>query len=180
MLNLIFALSFVFQDPSPPAKGWIPLTNLPGWEGYVESVLPSGWVEPVRFRRVGSSVEVPPARPGEPTVAPAAPPGSRVLSVAGGDPFSFIGWLNAQRAARGLPPVGHDPNLSAWAARNSAMGLGHLVRMGRRQNSGIAGDAITVGTMWMTSPAHASAMLDSTITRVGIAVVNGVWTMNAD
>ena len=73
--------------------------------------------------------------------APAATePTAPTASVENGDPYGFLGWLNATRASYGLPAVGHDPNLSGWAAENNnhqaARGMGHFV-MGpaRRQNA---------------------------------------------
>ncbi len=163
MLVLIFAASLVFQDPTP-AKGWIDLTNLPGWQGYGQ-VLSSGWIVPERFRRTDNpAIEVPPARPGVVAAAPAGSPGP---SVGGGDPYGFLGWFNGIRARSGLGPVVWDGNLAAGAARNSEVGFGHFIRTGRRQG-------------WMTSPDHLSAMLDPTVTRAGIAVVRGVWTLDLD
>jgi uncharacterized protein YkwD len=66
--------------------------------------------------------------------------------------------------------------------QQAARGLGHHV-MGpaRRQNSAMAGsDAASVGTMWMNSPGHRSALLDPTITAVGIAAAGAWWTFNAN
>jgi uncharacterized protein YkwD len=101
-----------------------------------------------------------------------------------GDPYGFTGWLNATRAAYGLPAVGHDPNLSNWAAENNnqqaARGMGHFV-MGpaRRQNSAI-GSISNIGSMWMASPAHRAALLDPTIRWIGIAGLGAYWTFNAN
>jgi Cysteine-rich secretory protein family len=100
-----------------------------------------------------------------------------------GDPYGFTAWLNGVRAQNGRGPVGHDPNLSAWASANNgqqqARGMGHHV-MGaaRRQNSGM-GAASTVWQMWMASPAHQAALLDPTITMIGIAASGSYWTFNA-
>jgi Cysteine-rich secretory protein family len=100
-----------------------------------------------------------------------------------GDPYGFTAWLNGVRAQNGRGPVGHDPNLSSWAATNNgqqqARGMGHHV-MGaaRRQNSGM-GAAQTVWQMWMASPAHQAALLDPTITMIGIAASGSYWTFNA-
>jgi hypothetical protein len=101
-----------------------------------------------------------------------------------GDPYGFTGWLNATRAAYGLSPVGHDPNLSSWAAQNNAQqaarGIGHFV-MGpaRRQNSAF-GSVSDIGTMWMSSAAHRAALLDPTIRWIGIAGLGAYWTFNAN
>jgi hypothetical protein len=101
-----------------------------------------------------------------------------------GDPYGFTAWLNSTRAAYGLPAVGHDPNLSSWAAENNnhqaARGLGHYVMgVARRQNSAM-GDFASIGAMWMNSPAHRSALLDPTIRSIGIAGLGAYWTFNAN
>lgn len=107
----------------------------------------------------------------------------QVVQAVAGDPYGFTGWLNATRAAYGLGPVGYDPNLSAWAnannAQQSARGIGHFV-MGpaRRQNSAM-GNYASIGAMWMASPAHRAALLDPTITMIGIAGWGAYWTFNA-
>jgi uncharacterized protein YkwD len=94
----------------------------------------------------------------------------------------FVAWLNATRAAHGLGPVGYDAGLAGLAAANSAAqqsrGLGHYVGGARRQNSGVGPLAAMPG-MWMASGPHRSALLDPTISRVGIAGSGGYWTYNA-
>jgi Cysteine-rich secretory protein family len=123
------------------------------------------------------------ARPvyAEPAPAPAA--AQPVYQYQYGDPYGFTEWLNGVRAQNGRGPVGHDANLSAWASANNgqqlARGMGHHV-MGaaRRQNSGV-GAAGTVWQMWMASPAHQAALLDPTITMIGIAASGSYWTFNA-
>jgi uncharacterized protein YkwD len=105
-------------------------------------------------------------------------------TVPAGDPYGFIGWLNATRASYGLPAVGYDPNLSSWAAVNNshqaARGIGHFV-MGpaRRQNSAMGGFP-GIESMWMASPAHRAALLDPTIRWIGIAGLGAYWTFNAN
>ena len=100
-----------------------------------------------------------------------------------GDPYGFVNWLNATRAQYGLRAVGYDPNLTNWAAQNNAQqnarGMGHFV-MGpaRRQNSAM-GNYASIGAMWMSSPAHRAALLDPTISFVGIAGAGAYWTFNA-
>lgn len=107
---------------------------------------------------------------------PAAPP-------AYGDAYGFTGWLNSIRAQYGLPGVAYDGNLESWAAANnaqqSARGMGHFV-MGpaRRQNSAI-GTAASIGAQWLASPAHRAALLDPSITRIGLAGLGSYWTFNA-
>ena len=101
-----------------------------------------------------------------------------------GDPYGFTNWLNATRAAYGLPAVGHDPNLSSWAAVNNShqasRGMGHFV-MGpaRRQNAAMGGYP-GIESMWMASPAHRAALLDPTIRWIGIAGLGAYWTFNAN
>jgi uncharacterized protein YkwD len=107
-------------------------------------------------------------------VQPAAP---------AGDAYGFTAWLNATRAAYGLPAVGYDPNLEAWGQQNNAQqnarGIGHFV-MGpaRRQNSAM-GHYASIGAMWMASPAHRAALLDPSIRFVGLAGWGAYWTFNA-
>jgi uncharacterized protein YkwD len=99
-----------------------------------------------------------------------------------GDPYGFLSWLNSTRASYGLGAVGYDQNLSNWASMNNsqqmARGLGHFV-MGpaRRQNSAMGGGF--PGAMWMSSPAHRAALLDPTISWIGIAAAGAYWTFNA-
>lgn len=101
-----------------------------------------------------------------------------------GDPYGFTAWLNGIRASYGLGPVSHDPNLSNWAAMNNdqqaARGMGHHV-MGpaRFQNSAMGGFP-GVEAMWMASPAHRAALLDPTISFIGIAGAGAWWTFNAN
>jgi uncharacterized protein YkwD len=119
--------------------------------------------------------------PAAATPAVAAAPAA-VPTVAG-DPYGFVGWLNATRAAYGLSAVGYDANLTNWAAMNNdqqaARGMGHFV-MGpaRRQNSAMGAFA-NIGAMWMNSPAHRAALLDPTISAIGIAGLGAYWTFNA-
>lgn len=102
------------------------------------------------------------------------------------DPYGFILWLNAYRGDRGRPPVVYDAYLAGLAMANCSMGFGHHGPGGfpfghphsRRENVGV-GPGQAVWPMWTTSPAHNDALLDPTIRSVGIAYVNGVWTMNA-
>lgn len=116
--------------------------------------------------------------------AAAAPAVAEVAAASYGDPYGFTAWLNGIRASYGLGPVGYDPNLSNWAAMNNsqqaARGLGHHV-MGpaRRQNSAMGGFP-GIESMWMASPAHRAALLDPTITWIGIAGAGAWWTFNAN
>ena len=100
-----------------------------------------------------------------------------------GDAWGFTAWLNGVRAQYGLPAVGYDGNLEAWASQNNAhqaaRGLGHYV-MGpaRRQNSAMSGGLPSA--MWMASPGHRSALLDPTIRNIGLAFNGNYWTFNAN
>jgi hypothetical protein len=98
--------------------------------------------------------------------------------VAYGDQYGFSEWLNATRARHGLHALVHDAGLSALAAANSSRGFGHHGFNPGRENVGM-GSLQTVESMWMRSPAHASAILDRGARYYGIAHVNGVWTYNA-
>ena len=100
-----------------------------------------------------------------------------------GDPYGFTNWLNSVRSQYGLRAVGYDPNLTNWASVNNqqqaSRGMGHFV-MGpaRRQNCAMGNYAV-VGAMWMASPAHQAALLDPTISYIGIAGYGAYWTFNA-
>ncbi len=100
-----------------------------------------------------------------------------------GDPYGFLSWLNTTRAAYGLPAVGHDPNLSSWAAENNnhqaARGMGHFVMGPARRQNAAFGSYGNIGAMWMNSPAHRAALLDPTIRWMGIAGLGAYWTFNA-
>lgn len=146
---------------------------------------------PVLYQATESTQALPPApaemKPAEPGMnavaveqpAQAAPAQPVYYS----DPYGFTDWLNGVRGTYGLGAVGHDPNLSSWAATNNnhqnAYGMGHHV-MGpaRRQNSGM-GAGGTVFQMWMASPAHRAALLDPSISWIGIAASGAYWTFNA-
>lgn len=99
------------------------------------------------------------------------------------DPYGFTNWLNSTRASYGLPMVVYDASLSGWAASNNASqavhGLGHFVfGPARRQNSGF-GSSATIWPSWLGSPGHASALLDPSITVIGISENGGWWTYSA-
>ncbi len=104
-------------------------------------------------------------------------------AVAYSDPYGFLSWLNATRAAYGLPAVGHDPNLSSWAAENNnhqaARGMGHFVMGPARRQNAAFGSYSSIGAMWMNSPAHRAVLLDPTIRWMGIAGAGAYWTFNA-
>jgi uncharacterized protein YkwD len=143
---------------------------------YQPAQAPQTTVEGAQVIPTSYTVPVAEAAPAQPVqAAPAA-------EYAGSDPYGFLSWLNATRASYGLGAVGYDASLSGWAAMNNnqqmAYGVGHFV-MGpaRRQNS--ATGAGFPGAMWMASPAHRAALLDPTISWIGIAAAGAYWTFNA-
>ena len=103
---------------------------------------------------------------------------------AASDPYGFVSWLNSTRASYGLAAVGHDPNLSNWAAMNNnqqaANGMGHFVMGPARRQNAAMGAFANIGAMWMNSPAHRAALLDPTIRWIGIAGLGTYWTFNAN
>lgn len=114
---------------------------------------------------------------------PAQQPVPQIAAVAAGDPYGFTVWLNATRAQYGLRAVGYDPNLASWCGANNAQqasrGMGHHV-MGpaRRQNCAMGAYA-NIGAMWLNSTAHRAALLDPSISSIGIAGWGAYWTFNA-
>ena len=114
--------------------------------------------------------------------APASQPAQAVPEATYGDPYGFLYWLNSTRASYGLGPVNYDQNLSNWAAMNNseqmARGLGHFVMGPARHQNSAAGGGFP-GAMWMASPAHRAALLDPTISWIGIAAAGAYWTFNA-
>jgi hypothetical protein len=153
------------EKPAGPKKQWVWLKSQNCW-GYGYQRADGLWViDPGSKRR------------------PAEAPAQQQPQQPAGDPYGFLGWLNATRAGFGLAPVGVDPNLTNWASANNAQqqarGMGHHV-MGpaRRQNCAM-GSSSSIGGMWMASPAHRSALLDPTIRMIGIAGLGAYWTFNA-
>ena len=139
--------------------------------------------EPTQTTATATSTPVVPASYTVPVAdAPASQPVQAAPEATYGDPYGFLYWLNSTRASYGLGPVNYDQNLSNWAAMNNseqmARGLGHFV-MGpaRHQNSAAGGEF--PGAMWMASPAHRAALLDPTISWIGIAAAGAYWTFNA-
>ena len=59
--------------------------------------------------------------------------------------------------------MGHDPNLSSWAAENNnqqnARGMGHFVMGPARRQNAAFGSYANIGAMWMNSPAHRAGLL---------------------
>ncbi len=114
--------------------------------------------------------------------APASQPAQAAPEATYGDPYGFLYWLNSTRASYGLGPVNYDQNLSNWAAMNNseqmARGLGHFVMGPARHQNSAAGGGFP-GAMWLASPAHRAALLDPTISWIGIAAAGAYWTFNA-
>lgn len=129
-----------------------------------------------------AATQAPPKAPSKAMPAPQAP--SKAMPAAQyGDPYGFTAWLNGVRAQHGRGPVGFDPALASDAAVNNgqqhARGMGHhFMGRARRQNSGM-GASSTVWQAWMASPAHQAALLDPSITAVGIAASGSYWTYAA-
>jgi uncharacterized protein YkwD len=125
------------------------------------------------------------AETAQPTYAtqPAQPTTYQAPAADTGDAYGFLGWLNATRASYGLSAVGYDANLTNWAAMNNnqqaARGMGHFVMGPARRQNAAMGAFANIGSMWMNSPAHRAALLDPTITAIGIAGLGAYWTFNA-
>jgi Cysteine-rich secretory protein family len=168
-------------------KGWF--GNRIVWSGYsapaYQPVNPPQYVQPANQPEPAQSpteAQVIPASYKTENPAPAATAAPASTDV--GDPYGFTGWLNATRAAYGLPAVGYDPNLSGWAAENNnqqaARGMGHFVMGPARRQNAAFGSVSNIGSMWMSSPAHRAALLDPTIRWIGIAGLGAYWTFNAN
>lgn len=129
----------------------------------------AGWR--CRARRRPRCQPAPMAAPAYAQASPVAPSSA--------DPGSFVAWINSVRSRSGLRPVAWSQDMAADAAQNSARGFGHFfMGRARRQNAGV-GQLGAVESAWLASPAHASAILDPSITAVGLAGVGGVWTFAA-
>ncbi len=168
---------------------WHKSSNHPGWEAF--GVLSGNRLDhPERWRRTSDhSIEY--ILDGDPVPggytkvvdaqqAASVAPGEIVEPVRpGGDPYGFVVWLNAVRGGWGLGGVAWSDEMAGWALRNSSVGFGHAI-MGtaRRQNAGW-GELWTVCNAWLAHGPHAAALLDPTITQVGIAAVGVVWTFSA-
>lgn len=141
----------------------------------------AGWRQRARRMQAACSMSMQPMTvQAVPMATPQAAAEPATTSPTMGDPYGFTAWLNGLRASAGLAPVAWDETLAACAASNSAAGFGHLIRCGRRQNSGWGADMGTICSMWLASPAHAAALLDPSITRIGVACVGMTWTFNGD
>ncbi len=104
-----------------------------------------------------------------------------VIAQSPDDPSGFVPALNAERAARGLPAVAHDPAAVEVAAQNNshqaAYGLGHHVLGGLGQCAGVGlHDALSALHAWLGSPSHAAILLDPGLVSVGCHGAGGCWT----
>jgi uncharacterized protein YkwD len=155
-----------------------PLTQAAGTVQYYQTAPQVQYSQPAAPVQYYQSAYAGMAAAPQPAQAPAAAP-----AASSGDAYGFTAWLNGVRASYGLGAVGYDPNLESWAAQNNsqqaARGLGHYV-MGpaRRQNSAMGGFP-GIESMWLASPAHRAALLDPTISFIGIAGAGAWWTFNA-
>jgi uncharacterized protein YkwD len=193
MLATLFLLVALGQGSQSDQPQWFRLTNQPGWEGYGK-LNGNGWVITTKFRRIDNrTVEVPPAidpAAGQAVLAATTVATTTTMPVAttqpvtevSTDPYGFLSWLNATRAAYGLSAVGHDPNLSSWAAENNnhqaARGMGHFVMGPARRQNAAYGSFANIGSMWLNSAGHRAALLDPTARWMGIAGLGAYWTLN--
>ena len=119
----------------------------------------------------------------QPATYTAAPAATYQVAQSGGDAYGFTSWLNSVRAQYGLSAVGYDANLENWAAANNAQqnsrGLGHFVMGPARRQNAAMGSSASIGSQWMNSPAHRAALLDPSITRIGLSGSGSYWTFNA-
>lgn len=182
---LLVAAIAVSQSPAVASsshhhsKTWHDLSNVPGWQGY-GSVLPSGWIDPDRFRlKADHSVT---ALPGDRVdTAQAVPVAQAACAAASGSCGGFIGLLNAARAHRGLSPVAYDPYAEGVSAQNNAMqshrGLGHWFLGGLAQCSAVGQpDPASALTAWSQSPPHAAILFSPGLRSCGYSQVGACHT----
>jgi hypothetical protein len=192
-----FTLAFTMAGPAPagdePVAGrdagngltWYTLTNVPGVQG-LGHLNPNGYVVEIsayRLLSTGAAITehqasaYVPGRGVAPLTSPPVP--SKATPQSSVDPYGFVCWINGVRARSGLHPVAWDESLVPAAAANSAAGFGHWPGTNSGfQNVGAGGSLATIEAAWMASPAHAAAILAPGMTRVALACVNGVFTMN--
>lgn len=132
---------------------------------------------PVHYQGCGAAAMVPVQA--APVQAQAAPVVAAQPETGSGGAAGFLAWLNATRASYGVAPVAYDPAIEASCAQNNALqaahGLGHhFMGLCRRQNSAAGLFFPGVEAAWMASPGHSSALLDPSLTRIGIAWL-GHW-----
>lgn len=106
------------------------------------------------------------------TTPPAAPLQAGPADEAG----AFLAGLNAWRAAYGRHPVSWDYSLASWAASNA--GYHSVVAPGAAQCWAGTSSLTVALEMWKRSPAHASILLNATVS-VGAAPCASGATCNA-
>lgn len=127
-----------------------------------------------------ASCASPAARPMQ--AMPSGQVSAPVPQAATGDPGTFLNWLNAYRASRGVGPASYDPALSVdAAASNAAMRargvLAHYWNIAPASKNVGSGPMGTIQAMWAGSPAHDLWLLRAT--SVGIAYDGTFATMSA-
>lgn len=138
----------------------------------------STYAAPVQYVRVARPQAMTQAAMTQATVQTASYTAATTTADAG-DAYGFTAWINGVRARYGLRALVWSADAAAHAAINSARGFGHSYMGGtRRQNVGM-GSLGQVEQGWLTSPGHFEAIVDPYVSEVGLAYVNGVWTMNA-
>lgn len=146
---------------------------------YVYQQCPNGHC-PQQQVRYYYPVQVQPQVPqAQPTVVQASYTQTTATTTTTGDPYGFTNWLNGIRGQYGLGAVVWDTNLANAAIINSSYGYGHIYRYGRRQNAG-QGALQTILLMWMASPAHRAALLDPSITHVGLGQSGNIFTFEGN
>ncbi len=173
LLTLIIAAT-IGQQPA-----WYPISNCPEWQGF-GFVRSNNVITPQRWRQT--------ANPGVEWIADGdqVPDGyTKVQDRTGaiGDPYGFVNWLCAQRAAVGLPGVTWDDGMAGAAAANNALqvvyGIGHWTMAGATRQNSAAMEWPGFLNAWLGSPGHRAALLDPTIRWVGLAGSGIYWTFSA-
>lgn len=165
-----FATPQVYAPAAPMIAPSIPMASYPTTASYVPQALPYGY-----------------AQAGWASGGYQAPASYRPMAYGtgasayggGGGGGDIVSQINQLRASRGLGPVSWDGGLASEATRNSQIGFGHAYMGGAsRQNSAVSGSSSQAFGQWMNSPAHLSAMLDPSVTRVGLGQSGSVFTLN--
>lgn len=169
-------VTYYYQQPQQ-AAAYYQYQQQPVYQSYQQPTTYYSYYQQPAYQQAAYQQQAKAAAPKAAT-ATAAP-----AATTAGDPYGFTSWLNSIRASYGLPAVGYDPNLSNWAAANNnqqqASGMGHHVMGPARRQNAAMGAYATIGSMWLNSPAHRSALLDPSIRWIGIAGLGAYWTFNA-
>ncbi len=99
------------------------------------------------------------------------------------DPIGFVAALNAERSARGLAMVVHDPAAVEVAAQNNeyqaVYGIGHHYLGGFGQCAAMGAHTVaSVLAAWLSHQAHADILLDPGLTAVGCHSSGWCWTVS--